>query len=737
MQREEIGKVWYHIAIMAENKNGGELFSNQETEQAKEKPIRRFYRTKTVRNKETGVERTVKEKWVSVMGVELPVYEGPDGSTFTDEEFADFSKDEASLDLLKRYAVSANLNQPVLLEGVTDIGKSKALEFLAHLCNRRLFRLSFSGQTDVSEFVGKFVPNTNGARGAFEKILKNHEQLSKQSKQIVDRVKSDGRGFTESECRDIANDEGLSLGDDVKWIWQDGYVINAMTHDRGRGSWLYLDELGAVEPQVIIKLNRIFEDKPRLEIAEDGNRTISAGADFRIFASTNPPEYSGRNPFAPDYLRRFVYQKLSRLKPRVALGRLLSIFTKKRPDVKNSMEKIGVLPPAPLDFEHHEEGAERLFEILVEIETQVNSALQKGDLLRDQRQKFELEFTNNKRIGQFLESFGGANIEKAFQVALELYVYSKFGSDEDRTVVKKIVETVMKGKNAKDVFKKFSKTENESDELAAARVEAEKIMATLDLKSITSVTEAGERKPESAPVPPELHEALESALTESKEFFASHESTHELAEALPSELPPLSEVALVRLKEAREQGFDRMMVLSAGELFPSDATKRAEIITRDLLPLAKYVNDPFESDAAVMRASTPRNRPESGLYILCYSSNPIPQETKNQKYPDLDRLFEEKNWNGFTYQEYLIIQRREAEKRGETEAGVGEHHTFDGYNDDAEKSNWGWLLDSRAPAGVLRADWDPDTAGVYARWNDASDSAPRLGARPAVIVPIF
>jgi len=252
--------------------------------------------------------------------------------------------------------------------------------------------------------------------------------------------------------------------------------------------------------------------------------------------------------------------------------------------------------------------------------------------------------------------------------------------------------------------------------------------------------EAGKRKnpnPESAPIPPELHEALESALTESREFFAAHESTHELAEALPAELPPLSEAALARLKEAREQGFDRMMILSAGELFPSDAAKRAEIIKHQLLPLAKYGNDPYELEAAVIRASTPRNRPESGLYILCYSSNPIPQETKGKKYPDLDRLFEEKKWNGFTYQEHLIIQRLEAEKRGETEAGVGEHHTFDGYNDDAEKSNWGWLLDSRAPAGVLRARWNPAAAKVYAYWNDASYSNPWLGARPAVIVPIF
>ena len=64
-------------------------------------PVVRFSR----RDKE-GVE----SKYVSILGVELPVYEGTDGSFFHDEEFAEFSHDEASLDLLKRYATAAKLN---------------------------------------------------------------------------------------------------------------------------------------------------------------------------------------------------------------------------------------------------------------------------------------------------------------------------------------------------------------------------------------------------------------------------------------------------------------------------------------------------------------------------------------------------------------------------------------------------------------------------------------------------
>ncbi|OGQ45127.1 MAG: hypothetical protein A3H42_01885 [Deltaproteobacteria bacterium RIFCSPLOWO2_02_FULL_46_8] len=160
---------------------------------------------------EGGKERT----FVAILGVELPVYDGPNGSIFKDEEFADFSLDEMSLDLLKRCALSVKLQQPPLLEGETDIGKTKALEYLAHLTNHRLYRLSLSGQTDVSELIGKYVPNTEDAQRTFERTLKNIRALTPESRAILEAAHEEARALTESECRVIAEKEGLGFGKDL------------------------------------------------------------------------------------------------------------------------------------------------------------------------------------------------------------------------------------------------------------------------------------------------------------------------------------------------------------------------------------------------------------------------------------------------------------------------------------------------------------------------------------------
>ena len=95
----------------------GELFRSSEREKMKNEPIVRFSRME--KDLETGKER--EKKYVAIAGVELEVYEGSDGSVFKDEEFADFSLDEASIDILKRYAVGAKLGQPVLIEGDANI----------------------------------------------------------------------------------------------------------------------------------------------------------------------------------------------------------------------------------------------------------------------------------------------------------------------------------------------------------------------------------------------------------------------------------------------------------------------------------------------------------------------------------------------------------------------------------------------------------------------------------------
>ena len=75
-----------------------------------------------------------------------------------------------------------------------------------------------------------------------------------------------------------------------------------------------------------------------------------------------------------------------------------------------------------------------------------------------------------------------------------------------------------------------------------------------------------------------------------------------------------------------------------------------------------------------------------------------------------------------------MLQRKELESR--------KNHGFDAYNDDAKKSKWTWLLDSRVPRGVVRAHWGPGDRRVDVDWGGSGGSGGGLGARPAVVVEI-
>lgn len=211
----------------------------------------------------TGQEKEIDRKYIKVLGIELEMNEEGTGTQFSAEDFKCFSIDDKSLELLKIMATGIKLNQPPLIEGPTDIGKSKALEFLAYLTNHYLLYQSFSGQTDVTELIGKYVPNVEDVRRRFEELLKNKKSLKSETIKIIQQLENDSKRetFTLEECKQIALNEAIASPDELQklqWGWSDGTVPRAMRHDNGRGCWLYFDELGAAEPQILVKLNRIF-----------------------------------------------------------------------------------------------------------------------------------------------------------------------------------------------------------------------------------------------------------------------------------------------------------------------------------------------------------------------------------------------------------------------------------------------------------------------------------------------
>ena len=171
-------------------------------------------------------------------------------------DFTHYCIDSQTAELIERVSEAVVGKECLLLEGSTATSKTSSILYLAALIGQPVIRLNLSGATDVSEFVGRFVPDEN----------------------------REGNG----------------------WRWEDGPVIKAMTE----GYWLILDELNLAESSVLERLNSILERNPSLLLSEYNDRMIGGEEfpihdSFRVFGTQNPEHYAGRNALSPAYRDRF------------------------------------------------------------------------------------------------------------------------------------------------------------------------------------------------------------------------------------------------------------------------------------------------------------------------------------------------------------------------------------------------------------------------------------------------
>jgi hypothetical protein len=195
---------------------------------------------------------------VRILDVTLP--RRPEGATPYDsgERFAHLCLDGTFLRAARAVAVAADTALPCALEGDTAVAKTTTVLWVAHLCRQDAIRMNLSGQSDTGELIGRFVPDA-------------------------------GRGATAS------------------WRFQEGVMPDAMRH----GRWIVLDELNLAEPQILERLNPVLENPPTLVLSENGGERFGPGGDvsvadtFRVFATMNPAEYSGRSVLSPAFRDRF------------------------------------------------------------------------------------------------------------------------------------------------------------------------------------------------------------------------------------------------------------------------------------------------------------------------------------------------------------------------------------------------------------------------------------------------
>ena len=175
------------------------------------------------------------------------------------DQFGLYCIDQATANTLNIVASNVASGEPCLLEGETATSKTSIIRFLAHLIQQPVTRINLNGQTDTGELIGRYVPND-------------------------------------------------SEDSSVQWVWENGEIIKAMKY----GWWVILDEVNLAEPQILERLNSLLENPPELTATEKSPPIELGGStgelvhpSFRIFATMNPAEYSGRIALSPAYKDRW------------------------------------------------------------------------------------------------------------------------------------------------------------------------------------------------------------------------------------------------------------------------------------------------------------------------------------------------------------------------------------------------------------------------------------------------
>lgn len=151
--------------------------------------------------------------------------------------------------MLNLVRATATKSFPVLIQGPTSSGKTSMIEYLAKRTGHQFVRINNHEHTDLQEYMGTYVSDSDGRLG-----------------------------------------------------FQEGILVEALR----KGHWIVLDELNLAPTDVLEALNRLLDDNRELLIPET-QEVVRPHKDFMLFATQNPPGlYGGRKVLSRAFRNRFL-----------------------------------------------------------------------------------------------------------------------------------------------------------------------------------------------------------------------------------------------------------------------------------------------------------------------------------------------------------------------------------------------------------------------------------------------
>ena len=333
----------------------------------------------------------VKESEGSVyfLGVEVPKGRGgdrvPNPERFSADVLTDFD-----FRLMRDIAVALKLNQPVLIEGGSGIGKSRTIDRMCSQLDRESYYANCH-EFDADVLIGKMT-TTEEAKSGFG--------------------------------------------------WRDGLVVGAIRN----GGVLFLDEYnfmkGGTRAALHEIIDAILQGKDEITLVDNHGERVPVHPDFRIIAAQNPPggKHGDREVLDPAQYTRFSHVKLPENLPKDSKrARALGFLGK---DNKITIDQTEYLFSGGLSLEALKEipGIEELVDKYIEFTETVEAMAEKGELGADQSQPAYFSFQRDyDRVINFVQSFYRGDVNDTFQRALRYYFANRFESISDRAKVEEMI----------------------------------------------------------------------------------------------------------------------------------------------------------------------------------------------------------------------------------------------------------------------------------------------------------
>ena len=416
------------------------------------------------------------EQSVAYLGVELPKAKGGDFCPKR-ENYQGYINEEFSLELQRKIATSWKLDQPILIEGGTSIGKTTTVRKMCAELGYEVYYKNLNGTTDVEDLMGRYVPNPD-----------------------------------------------RKTGNDPEYKWADGPVTQGLRQESEKIKVIILDEYNSANPNIVIRLHEVLDELEKngeVVLAEDASERVQVGKTrTKIIALTNPPGkgYLDRQPLDPAQLRRWNYQKEVTELPKDTFSGSVDIMFHLKSETKEMAQEKFLLSSdveIPIGELREVPGMKELVEKYKEFHHAAKELLKNRKIAQDQPQAFMYDDRMEpQRVLKFIQNFYRGDINEVWKEALRYFYVNKLEDDTDK---QKLLELINAIEYAQPVESKRKGLEREGA-VAEAIAKAETPEEAERLRTLAEIERVRKRIEESGKVPDgffeEKREGLSGALAE-------------------------------------------------------------------------------------------------------------------------------------------------------------------------------------------------------------------------------